>query len=384
MPSQAMTEAPDDDDREINADRTLNVTNKLIKASEDASIDLFEVSTTNTDIKNKKVIIHAVGNGDCYENHKLEFAALAKRDPNYHVAGFNFRGTLKSTGFAKSEDDWIDDAVAVVEHYHAQGVPYENILLNGQSLGAALVTMAAAKIYRKNQEQAKQKGLDPKTAESVKLINVRSFATLTDEIIHSILGRVGSALVAGILYGSLIGLSLGISLITPAILTCALLLCVNLVSFKITETLVRPIIKSILYLNFGTMDVISAYKSLPENCVEHIVAKNDGVIKAPAGIHDALRETNRAKKVEYRKILLENNDAPTKAQALSNLLNIKDAKIKCDSKHREININDGVLAHNQSLRLMHTYHKARGHSGNEQITGDEVLAHKVQRLFNKN
>lgn len=384
MPSQSLKSLPDSTDEGISTDRQLNIANSLIKSTKDASLDLWEVSASNKSIKDKKIIIHAVGNGDCYENHKAEFVSLAKRNPDYHVVGFNFRGTLKSTGYARSEDDWIDDAVAVVMHFHNQGVPYENILLNGQSLGAAILTMAAAKIYKTNQDEAKAKGLDPKAAQSVKLLNVRSFSTLTDEIIHSILGKIGSATLAGIIYGSIIGLGLGISLITPAILGSALLLCTNLITFKVTETLVRPLIQGFLYLSFGTMDAATAYKSLPEECVDHIVAKNDAVIKDPAGMHAALRENNRVKKTQYRKILLENNDAPSKAQALSDLLNIKDTKIKCDKKAANICGTEGMTAHNVSLQLMHTYHKARGHSGNEQIAGDEVLARKVKRLFKLN
>lgn len=382
MPSQSLKEVPNLHDSQINADRTLNTANKLIKSTHDASVDLWEVSTSNASIKDKKVIIHAVGNGDCYETHKDEYVRLAKKNADYHVVGFNFRGTLKSTGYARQEDDWVDDAIAVVDHYHSLGVPFENILLNGQSMGAALVTMAAAKIYQRNQQLAKEKGLDPKTTKSVKLINVRSFSTLADEILHSILGKSGGAILAGIIYGSLIGLGLGISLITPAILSCALLLCVNLVTFKLTENILRPLISGFLYLTFGTMDAASAYKSLPEDCVEHIAAKNDSVIKEPASIHNVLRKTSRVKKAEYRKILLENNDAPTKAKALDNLLNLKDTKIKCIKNPCEKNINEGLLAHNQNLCMMHTYHKARGHSGNEQITGDEVLARKMKRLFN--
>lgn len=380
MPSQSLLAKDDPDLAKLRESQEINgvpFSNHSIDSTKKARINFCEAAKHPSSlVKNQKIIIHAVGNADCYENHMHEYALLAQEFPHARIVGFNFRGTMNSTGRAWSENDWIEDVKSIVKHYQDQGVPLENILLNGQSLGAAIVTLAAAKIYQEAKDKAIANKIDPKTVKSLKLLNTRSFSSVTEFVLFTILGNMGSALFAGLIYGSIIGLLFGASLPTCALLTATSLMTVSFITNKISFGLMRPLINSLFWLAFGTIDAYSAFKSLPEDCVDHIVAKNDMVIKKEVGLHYALVPFNKIKKAESRKIILENHDAKKKAQALNELLNLKDSKVALSNKPF-----DGFRAHNESLICFNTYHKARGHSGNLQITGEEVMVRKINRLF---
>lgn len=386
MPSQLLL-AKDDLNfakaRERNVIDGIPFTNHFVNSTRQASINFCEATKNPTTlVKDQKVIIHAVGNADCYENHMNEYAHLAQQFPKYRIVGLNFRGTMKSTGRAWSEDHWIDDIKSVVKHYQDQGVPVENILLNGHSLGGGLETIAAAKLYQEAKEKAVKENIDLKTVKSVKLINNRSFANATDYVLISMLGKMGSAILAGLIYGSAIGILMGASLLTTAILAATLFMSLNFITNKISYALMRPLVKAALWLTFGTLDAFKAYKSLPEDSVDHLVAKNDIVIGKVVGLHNALRPSHKAKKAECRKIILENHDAKKKAAALNELLNLKDCKLILANDPCEPQKPDaGMRAHNESLLFLRTKHKARGHSGNLQISGQEVLERKIRRLM---
>jgi hypothetical protein len=358
-------------------------TNHTVTSTNQANINFCEATKNpNNQVKDQKIIIHAVGNGDCYENHMNEYAHLAAQFPDYRIVGLNFRGTMKSTGRAWSENDWIEDIKSVVKQYQDQGVSLQNILLNGHSLGGALATIAAAKIYEEAKDKALKEKIDPKTVKSIKLLNNRSFANATEYVLMTMLGKRGTAILAGLIYGSIFGILFGASLLSTAILTTTLLLTLNFINPKISYTLMRPLIKCALWLSFGTLDAYSAYKSLPEDCVDHLVAKNDIVIGKMVGLHDALRPSHKAKKIEYRKIILENHDAKKKAAALNELINLKDCNlILANDPCEPLKSDAGMIAHNESLLFLRTQHKARGNSKNQQISGEEVLERKIRRLM---
>lgn len=380
MPSQVSLAKDDPDLLKARERKIINhvpFTIKSVVSTHQSTISFCEAAHhPHMMVKDQKIIIHAVGNGDCFENHMNEYAALALDRPKDRIVGFNFRGTMASTGRAWSEDHWIDDVKSIIKHYQDQGVPLENILLHGHSLGGAIVTVAAARLYEEAKKKALKDGTDPKAVKSVKLLNNRSFTSLTDFIVKSVLKSAGSALLAGIIYGSLIGLIIGASLITSSVLAATLLISLNFITPKISFSLIQPIIKGLMWLMFGTLDALKAYQSLPQDCVDHIVAKNDNVIKEEVGMHQGLQPDNKIKKDRCRKIILENHDAKKKAEALRELLNIKDSKITLSEEPF-----DGIRAHNESLFFMHTYHKARGHSANPQISGQEVLMQKLNRLM---
>jgi effector protein SdbA len=362
----------------------IKITNRETHAPGLSLIDFCEIETLNnkTSAKNQKIIIHAVGNGDCYEHHMDEYIAVAKKFPNYRIIGFNFRGTLRSIGRNSSEDNFISDPIAIVRYLKVRGIQPQNILFNGHSLGGALLTLAAAKMYQDDLNQAHKAGKDLKKVKSVKLINNRSFANLTDEILATFIPQKGSALIAGMIYGTLLCLLLGsiLSMLSAIAATSIALVGASFISEKISQTLLRPWLKGLLWLTFGTLDAASAYKSLPEDCVDHIVAKRDGVIKEHAGIHHALRPINKAKKAALREIITQSKDSKTKAAAMHELRHLKDSKVTAIDTGT-----DGNTIHNASLDMLFTYHKLRHHKDNDhlptQISAEKVMEQKITRLF---
>lgn len=382
MPSQAMFGRPDAAQRFAPSNTNIRVTRNTVASSANSNIEYTEMSqraALSLPKHNQKVIIHAVGNGDCYENHEAEYAHMAEKFPNSRVVGFNCRGVGSSTGRPRSENDWIDDTLAVVKHYQDLGVKPENILLNGHSLGGAILTLAAAKHYQLALAEAKRSGQDLKKVKSLKLINNRSFANLTDEVVVSF---APNSLLIALIYGPLLAFAFGLPFIGTMVLTGLFAFGSTFISESITQFLVKPIIKPLLLLTFGNMDAAAAFKSLPKDCVDHIVAKNDGVIKDKAGLHHALRSENKQKKAELRGILQGNGNSVKKQQALDELLNIKDSKVVVRDES-----NDGMAAHNNPLEYLQTYHKARQRPNAmhlpAQLNGVEVMDRKINRLFAK-
>lgn len=381
MPSQTLHHANNPELARFRLNKKLEnveIANRQIDATNGARIDFCEVSANDLKLKkDQKVIIHAVGNADAYEQHVLEYIDLAEKHPDYRVVGFNFRGTMQSRGRAWSEEDWVADVIAVVEYYKAQGIPTQNILLNGHSMGGALTALAAAKLYQQELAKAKNQNLPASTAQSVKLINNRSFSNLTDEIIISILGNKISAAIVGIFYGALLGFALGVSLLGSIAALSAVLVASLLYTEKLTQNLLRPWLKGLLWLTFGTIDAAFAYKSLPEEATDYLVAKNDIIIMKGAGMHDALKPRNTAKKAELRHVMAQSQNQTQIKEALETLLNLKDSKVESPPNQQ------GAHSHVAPLAQLKTYHKLRSAAGNlpPQIRASEVMENKIERLF---
>lgn len=336
------------------------IRNRKIKSTDNARIDCCEYVNAKgkkSAASSKKVIIHAVGNFDVYENHTQEFITEAKKFPDTMVVGFNSRGVLASTGNPRSENDWIDDAVSLIEHYRAQGIKTENILLTGHSLGGAIVTLAAAKLYQQDCQKAKLQNPRSKAKiPCVKLINNRSFANLTEAALFLSRGAIGG--IVGLMYGSLgAGLALlgGVSFF-PTLAIFGSVLLTGLLAKERCAPLLRPWLKGLLWLGFGTMDAARAYKTLPKDSVDYLTAKNDGI----SGLHRALKTIHLAE--------------PKK-----DLLNRKDSKIA------GTNNNDSNFVHNAPLNQLFTYHRYRSNKTKntlpKQISGQEVMDRKIRRLF---
>lgn len=155
-----------------------------IESTNNATINYCEYkklvpSPSNLSEKNQKIIIYAVGNGDYYENHHQEYLATATNYSNCIIVGFNFRNVGIGKGISFSENHWIDDAIAVINVYRRQGIPVENILLSGHSLGAAILTMAAAKIYENDRIETSKKGLDKNTVMPTALSRLNSSVSIS-------------------------------------------------------------------------------------------------------------------------------------------------------------------------------------------------------------
>ena len=168
---------------------------RRIPSTRDATIRFCQVKSKRNrlPLKHQKIIIHAVGMHSSFEHQLEKYHNEVEKFPGIIAVGFNFRNVHNSTGIPQSEDDWVDDVIAVVNYFHRKGIPLNNILLQGESLGAAILTLAAAKIYEEERIKARAKGKEEK-AHSVKLINLRSFSNFATEVVVSYLQGLSQAL----------------------------------------------------------------------------------------------------------------------------------------------------------------------------------------------
>lgn len=322
----------------------------------------FQADHKKMPISKRKVIIHAEGNINTYEQFTKEYIAKAKRFPDYTVAAFNFRNVGKSTGRAYSEDDWIDDAITMVNYYRKKGILTENILLNGYSLGGAILTMAAAKIYAEDKKKSKT----PHTVKSVKIINNRSFSDLSEIFIKLYLNGHRKALINSLLYTCLLAMFFTLPL---AVLFGSFIALGALKHDGFSHLLIKPWIKLSLWLTFGTMDALSAYQTLPDEAKDYIMAKNDANIGKKSSLHTGLKATRQTKKTELREQIKKKSSDDRKMQELHSLfVNIKDCKLKGT---------EGINEHLAPLSSLKTYHRHRS----KPLTGEQVMDNKIKRLF---
>jgi pimeloyl-ACP methyl ester carboxylesterase len=320
--------------RESRVEGDLNIAFNTVDSTGDAKISFCEISKIKIEkeaLKDQKIIIHASGNGSYYERHFDDYKTKAQQFPGCKIVGFNFRNVISSKGSAAyTEDQWIDDVIAVINYYRKQGVPTENILLNGQSLGAAIVTMAAAKLLELDRLEAKNKNLNANEIakiKSVKLLNGRSFSSLTEEILFSILNRATRALLATLIYGALI---FAASFLIPMNAALMANIVFNIVStawwFNKLPTLLRPWVNVALWSSFGTMDALSAYMKLDEDSRDYVMAKGDSIITEPSSLHQGLKDLDVKKKIK-EKCKVENISPEERALHVERFLNYKTSKL---------------------------------------------------------
>ncbi len=122
---------------------------------------VYQQGTTAYD-PNKQYVIHCDGNATTY-SHLLDFARmLTNRERD--VILFDPPGIRQSPGNTNGPEDYMRALKCMIEHLHERGIPYENITLSGQSLGAAIATMVACDYQLEGHR--------------VKLINGRSFGNM--------------------------------------------------------------------------------------------------------------------------------------------------------------------------------------------------------------
>lgn len=269
--------------------------NIKIKSTGKAIIDAVEVCHRELDCKSteQKVIIYAYGRKDYYERHLADYYQEALELKTCRVVGFNFRNVQASTGKPLCEQDWIDDAIAVVDYYHKTlNIPLENILISGHSMGAALVTVAAAQVFQREKSK------------SIKIINNRSFSSLPAIVINLTFGGFGSGVFIGIISAATIAI-VGSFILGPValvlafgVLECSLL--GGLIFPSLTKALCRPITEIILYLTFGRIDALAAFHSLPKDSKDYIYAKDDEIIIGTASLAYALKAERKKEKAQAK------------------------------------------------------------------------------------
>ncbi|MBS0287716.1 MAG: hypothetical protein JSR17_10490 [Proteobacteria bacterium] len=155
-------------------------------------ISSFQVdgSPKGTKTEDKKYIIYFNGNA----TYALQTADEMKRDAALHqctVINFDYPGVGESEGKTVIAKDMVNAGYAQVKRLIDMGVPAENIILKGQSIGGAVATMVAGKCHE--------------NGEPVGVINQRSFAKMS-RVVKEILGggklgSIGSGIIQGLGWG---------------------------------------------------------------------------------------------------------------------------------------------------------------------------------------
>jgi hypothetical protein len=131
--------------------------------------------------KDQKWIVFFVGNDSCYEQ-LLHYYKTISESTGANIYSGNYRGVMESKGAPNSTHDLVLDGEAMVQKLLADGVPPENILIHGWSLGGGVAT----EVSSYHQEKGHEMGI----------VNDRSFASLISAtaglipVVGGLLGRI--------------------------------------------------------------------------------------------------------------------------------------------------------------------------------------------------
>lgn len=155
-----------------------NIHAKRIKVftKDKSELDTLELHLPYKNKKTKKqdriYIINVVGYDMCYQQKlgemKNDLLKLKKEGIDAHIIGFNFRNVADSKGKVQSENDLILDVKTQVKRLRDKGVPAENIVIKGYSLGAGISAKAVKELH------------DEKTP--VNLFHSRSFKRISSAV----------------------------------------------------------------------------------------------------------------------------------------------------------------------------------------------------------
>jgi hypothetical protein len=201
-----------------------------------SELSTFQIDYSLPDIptKDKKYIIHFNGNAE-FAMRTIGEMTLEAKEHQCVVINFDYPGVGESTGASKRSKHMVEAGLAQVKRLTDMGVPPENILLKGQSIGGGTATLTAAKLHKQGQK--------------VSLYNQRSFSKLSTSANQMIRERLKST--AG----------------------------------KVIGTIAAGIIKATGW----EMDSIKAWKKIPDAYKDFSFAVNDKVIPADtAGLAGAL------------------------------------------------------------------------------------------------
>ncbi len=157
-----------------NTQRDLNVQFFSLKTPDGAELDSVEIPAAgekDKPISQRKFVITSLARDQNYINWIRDLRATSEKLEGTAIS-FNYRGVDLSRGMVWTEADMVKDVMAQVQRLIEMGAKPENICLDGMCVGAAISTLAAAKLH--------EKGLP------VKLNNERSFSSGPDFIFGSI------------------------------------------------------------------------------------------------------------------------------------------------------------------------------------------------------
>lgn len=124
--------------------------------------------------KNQTWVVHFNGNMQFYENSLYNSLSTGK-NLEVNLLVFNYRGVGESQGNPITTQDLIADGEACIKYLLSKGVPEENILIDGLSLGGGVGTQVAS------------------LHERIRLINLNSFSSLSQIVsvhFNSIFGKI--------------------------------------------------------------------------------------------------------------------------------------------------------------------------------------------------
>jgi len=124
-----------------------------VRTADDVDLDTLSIEHIKQKKKasEQKWIVYFLGNAMCYEQALEQIKIMSERTGASILTG-NYRGVMRSQGAATSSHDLILDGEAMVQYLLNKGVPPENILLHGLSLGGAVATEVAAYHQEKDHE----------------------------------------------------------------------------------------------------------------------------------------------------------------------------------------------------------------------------------------
>ncbi len=126
------------------------------------------VSESKTPISERKYVINCIEREQNYINWIKDATQVAKKT-DATVILFNYRGIDESRGVIWTQDNLVTDAVSQVQRLLALGVKAQNITLEGNCLGGAIATIAAAHLHEQGYP--------------VKLYSLRSFQSIRSFLI---------------------------------------------------------------------------------------------------------------------------------------------------------------------------------------------------------
>jgi hypothetical protein len=247
-------------------------TNRFLLPTHDgAKLDTFEISVNGGKKGlNKPHIIYFMGRCGFYEfelKHMLEDAYLL----DAKTIGFNYRSVCESVGekekLATHVKDNIIDGIAQVQRLIKSGVTPENIILYGDSYGAAVATGVTDYFH--------------KFGFKISIFAVRTFSTMSNELIGLL--RTGKLSVDddGLKQHSL-------------------------------AVLAKPFVKAALVITDCEINNIKGYKRIPAANKEYVLVRSrkeiradrrdDIVVPHPESLHRALRSERRKEKKHYREL----------------------------------------------------------------------------------
>ena len=207
------------------------------------------------------------------------YAQLVEAFPEAAIITFDFPGIGQSTGPHHCQANWIEDTIAFIQFIQARfSVTAKKTLLVGEELSGAIFTLAAAELWRRQNQ-------------TVNLINLRSFARLAPFLFPKIAGRFNTflALAFTSLIGGLFYTILGIAPATLAAIFFSFISAIGFLAYRPPYLLLEKLLR----FSFGQMDVHAAYQLLPPSQKDYLMVSNDEIIPKWISLHSKLKEGRR-------------------------------------------------------------------------------------------